>query len=321
MSELLQLNDPPLKNGKIPVISVLMSVYNGEKYLAEAIESILNQTFSDFELLALDDGSTDESLKLLREYASRDSRLHVIAREHRGFGSTENELVKYARGEFIAKMDQDDISLPNRFELQVAYLKKYPKVVVVGGANQLIDSAGRYLTTLLPPQTDVEIQALILRGHSAITHPSVMMRSAMIKSVGGYNEQYIIAGDLDLWLRLGELGELANLKEVVFKYRLHAKSISENAGEKQREAARTVCENAWRRRNVAGVFTAEALWRPGPDRASRHTFMLKYGWWAWNSRQRKTAVYYGWQAIKVKPFSIDSWKLLMVSLLKPLKIA
>ncbi|OIQ99981.1 chondroitin synthase [mine drainage metagenome] len=318
MSEITSSIKSHFYENSLPVVSVQMPVFNGGKYLAEAVESILNQTFRDFEFLLLDDGSTDDSLRLLHQYAGKDSRLRVFSRENRGVGETQYELAQLARGEFIAQLDQDDIALPNRLELQVDFLRKNPKVVCVGGAFQMIDGAGRYLTTLKMPQTNIEIQALILGGHGAITHSCAMMRSTQLKVIGGYDKNYNLAQDLDLWLRLGEIGELANLKDVILKYRLHDKSLSETSGKKQREEARLVCENAWQRRSVAGVFSAENLWRPGSDRTSRHSFMLKYGWWAWNSRQRKTAFYYGCKAIKSKPFSMAGWKLLAVSLLKPL---
>ena len=304
--------------GVPPVISVLMPVYNGGQYLGEAVESILNQTFRDFEFLVLDDGSTDDSLKQLRLYAAQDSRLHVITRENRGLTSTLNELLLYARGEFVARMDADDVSMPDRFDHQVAFLKENHQAVCVGGAYQMIDNAGRYLTTLTPPQGDLEIQQLCLGGHTAINHPTVLMRLSAVSLVGGYDSDHDFVEDLDLWLRLGEVGKLANLSDVLLKYRLHEKSISEGAGKKQREAARRVCESAWKRRNIVGVFSAQDAWRPGADRASRHSFMLKYGWWAWNSHQRKTAAFYGWKAIKEQPFKMDGWKLLMVSLIKPL---
>ncbi len=284
----------------------------------ETIKSILTQSLSDFEFLVIDDGSTDNSLEILIDYSKQDARIRLISRENRGLGNTQHELVNFSRGEFIAQLDQDDIAMPNRLELQVNFLKKNPKVVAVGGAYQLIDGANRYLTTLTPPQGNAEIQKLILSGHSAIAHSSVMMRSELLKSIGSYDPSFSLAMDLDLWLRLGEAGELANLADVLIKYRLHDRSASEKVGLEQRREARRACENAWRRRNVMGTFTAEELWRPGPDSASRHKFMLKYGWWAWNSRQRKTAAFYGWQAIKLMPFSLAGWKLLIVSLLKPL---
>lgn len=321
MSELASSFKVQSNEDRVPVVSVLMPVYNGGKYLAEAVESILNQTFWDFEFLVLDDGSTDESLQLLLLYAKKDSRLRVISRKKRGLTFTLNELLSFARGEFVARMDADDVSLLDRFDRQVTFLREKHKVVCVGGASQMIDSAGRYLTTLSQPQTDVEIQKLVLGGHGAITHPCAMMRITSLRLVGGYDEEYSTAEDIDLWLRLGEVGELANLPDVLLKYRLHDRSISAISGQVQRDAARRACENAWRRRGVAGVFSADTLWRPSTDRSSRYTFMLKYGWWAWSNRQRKTAAFYGWQAIKAKPFSIAGWQLLMVSLLKPLEIA
>lgn len=317
MSEFTSLTRTHLGKDMHTLVSVQMPVFNGEKYLAEAVDSILSQTFSDFEFLILDDGSTDDSLKLLQKYAAMDSRVHVITRENRGLSATQYELVQLSRGEFIAQLDQDDIALPNRLELQLDFFRKNSEVVALGGASQMIDGAGRYLTTLTMPETDKEIQELHLKGICAIAHSSVMMRSAALKSVGSYDKSYNSAADIDLWLRLGEIGKLANLKDVLLKYRLHNKSTSEKAGQQQLQEMRRACESAWSRRNVTGVFSSQ-LWRPGPDSASQHAFKLQYGWWAWNSRQRKTAAFYGWQAIRVKPFSISGWKLLIVALFKPL---
>lgn len=303
------LEDPPL-------ISVLLPVFNGGQYLDEAVRSILGQTFSRFEILAADDGSTDDSLRRLRRYAARDPRLRVIARENRGLIYTLNELLSKARGDLIARMDADDVSLPQRFELQVAFLERNPRVVCVGGAWQIIDDAGRYLTTLSPAQSDADIQRLCLRGHTSINHPTAMMRRAAANQVGGYTIGCDLVEDLDLWLRLGEVGELANLPDVLLKYRLHPKSLSETAGQRQREAARRVCESAWSRRNIQEYFEAGDSWRPADDRGSRQKFMLQYGWWAWSSGQRRTAALYGWKAIRARPFATGGWKLLIVALIK-----
>jgi len=260
-----------------PVVSVLMPVFNGGEYLEEAVESILNQKFQNFEFFIIDDGSTDSSLKILRQYARQDPRIRLISRENRGLTFTLNELLSYARGELVARMDADDVALPERFSRQIAYLRENSEVVCVGSAYQMIDSRGRYLTTLMPPQTDEEIQQLILGGHGAINHPVAMMRRAAVNSVGGYNSEYDLAEDLDLWLRLGEVGKLANLTDVLLKYRLHDKSISEMAGQKQRDAALRACECAWRRRNIKGVFCAHGSWRPDSNKVSQHAYMLKYG--------------------------------------------
>ena len=300
-----------------PTVSVVTPVYNGSKYLAGTIESILGQTFADFEFVLLDDGSTDDSLAILHHYASRDSRIRVISRENRGLGRTQHELVLHANGEFIAQLDHDDIALPTRLHRQVDFLRNNEDVAVVGSAYQMIDSANRYLTTLTAPQADEEIQQLMLGGHCAIAHSGAMMRRTQILTVGNYDESFNMAADLDIFLRLGEIGKLANLTDALTKYRLHEKSVSEKVGHLQREEARRACEGAWRRRKIEGKFSASHLWRPGTDRDSRHAFMLKYGWWAWNSSERSTARFYGWKALKAKPLSMDAWKLLIVSMTKP----
>lgn len=294
-----------------------MPVYNGACYLSEAIDSILGQSVADFELIIIDDGSDDSTPDILADYARRDHRIKVISRPRRGLVASLNELLGHARGEFIARMDADDIALPERFALQLEFLAGNPDVVCVGGASMMIDGAGRYLTTLFPPTGDAAIQAAGLAGHTPINHPAAMIRRCVLEKIGGYDKDYDTAEDLDLWLRLGEVGKLANLGVPLLRYRLHDKSISAQAIGRQREALRRACEAAWRRRGISGRFEAEEAWRPGPDSASRHLFMLRYGWWAWNSGQRSTALYYGWRALRERALHPDGWKLLLAAMAKP----
>lgn len=302
----------------MPSVSVLMPVRNGSAYLAAAVESVLTQSFADFEFLILDDGSTDNSLSILQAYAHGDPRIRLISRENRGLTDTLNELLKCASSEFIARMDADDIASPERLDKQVHFLRTHPRVLCVGGAFDLIDEAGRFLTTLYPPTSDEEIQAHLLSGVCAINHPTVMARLQPILDVGAYQGELV--EDHDLWLRLGERGHLANLPEVVLRYRLHSTSLSELAGAEQCAAGRAICERAWQRRGITnGVYNVAAHWRPGEGRASRYEFMLRYGWWAWNSRERATAQHYGVKAVRTRPLAVEGWKLLLVSLLKPLQ--
>jgi glycosyltransferase involved in cell wall biosynthesis len=302
-------------------VSVLMPVFNGEKYLAAAVESILAQTFRDFEFIVIDDGSKDGSLRILQEFQKREPRMRIISRDNRGVARTFNELLSYAQGEYVALNAQDDIALPERLALQVAFLRARPRVVCAGGSFELIDADDRYLTLLRPVQTDEEIQRLALAGSGSINASSAMIRRESALSVGGCNHEFYPAEDLDFWLRLGEIGELANLHEPLVRYRLHSASISEQNRSQQRAAARRACESAWQRRGIQGKFEAAFDWRPGPDRESRHTFMLQYGWWAFNSSQRQTALIYGWRAIQARPFRSDGWRLLLCALLKPLGAA
>ena len=308
-----------MNHSNLPRISVLMPVYNAERYVAEAIESILKQTFSDFEFIIIDDGSTDNSNQILQYYASQDQRIRLFSRENRGLVSTLNEMIGMARGPLLARMDADDISYPDRFAKQVEFLETHQGVACLSGSFELIDGKGRLLTRLFLPEGDDEIQKMNLAGHTSLCHPCAMIRSKAVIDVGCYDPAYPYAEDLDLWLRLGEVGSLANLQDCILKYRLHNISVSESRGEEQQRDTRLACERAWKRRGIIGHFEAIEHWRPGPSRVSQHSFMLRYGWWAFNSGQRKTAFFYGLKSIRLLPLQKTGWILLIVSLVKFLR--
>jgi glycosyltransferase involved in cell wall biosynthesis len=301
-----------------PTVSVLMSVYNGEQYLAAALDSILGQTFPDFELIVIDDGSSDRSFAILHDYAARDRRIRLTRRGNQGLTFTLNEAFAQSRGKYLARMDCDDVALPQRFAEQVNLLEANSDLVCTGGYFQLIDGGSRPLTTLRPPTDDARIQALLLTGHNAICHPCAMIRRTAMVRVGGYDRRYRTAQDLDLWLRLGEVGQLANLPKPVLKFRLHSASISETWREQQRQSGRQACEEAWKRRGLVDMsYLADEPWRPSLDCRSRHRFALRYGWWAFNSGERRTALYYGTRAIAALPTRPAGWKLLACAMLKP----
>jgi len=302
----------------MPLISVLMPVYNAQSYLAEAVESILSQSLGDFEFLILDDGSTDRSLKILRAYAAQDPRIRLTSRANGGYVSALNQLLEQAQGELIARMDADDVALPERLAKQVTFLQQHPAVLCLGSAFDLIDARDRRITSLPVPLDDAEIQRLALSGHTPINHPSAMMRRSALLQVGGYDEAFCPAEDLDLWLKLGEIGQLANLPEPLVKYRLHPDSVSERNCALQRQKALEACQQAWQRRGIVGQFEATDAWRPGPDRESQYRFAMQYGWWAFNSGERQTALTYALKAIRLWPSQIESWKLLGCSLFKPM---
>jgi glycosyltransferase involved in cell wall biosynthesis len=294
-----------------------MPVYNGDRYLVEAIESILNQTFNDFELLIVDDGSRDRSLAILQSYAKRDIRIRLLSRENRGLVASLNQLIGIARGKLLARMDADDVSLPERFTLQVKFLQHHPDCVCVGGAQDWIDERGRLLIHRNAAESDAENQTLLLSGQTSINHPSAMMRRQAVLQVGGYDETLFLAEDLDLWLRLGEIGKLANLPQTVLRYRQHGRSLSEKLQTQQIRQMQTACERAWQRRGISGKCLTITPWRPC-DRTSRQQYFLHYGWWFFNTRQRWAAIIYGVRAIWAWPAQIDGWKLLACALIKPL---
>ena len=190
-----------------------MPVYNTARYLPAAVESILTQTFREFEFIIIDDGSTDRSGKILEKYAAQDDRIQLIHRANQGIAKTRNQLLEQASGELIAIMDADDIALPDRFARQVDFLQAHADVVCVGSALDWIDERDRYLGHCEMPQFDAEIQSLLVGGISMLHHPCTMARRSALLQVGGYDESMTASIDLDLWLRLGEVGKLANLPE------------------------------------------------------------------------------------------------------------
>lgn len=303
----------------MPRVSVLLPVHNAGKFLRPALESILGQTYRDFELLLLDDGSTDGSGELAQQLAERDARLVVTRREQRGLVASLNELIAMARGDLLARMDADDIASNSRLARQVEFMDRHPGVVCVGGAQLLIDEAGRPIAPIRPLLTDAQIQDHALRGHGSVCHPTAMIRSGAMKSVGGYRGEYYPAEDLDLWLRLGEIGALANLEDVVLLYRIHTQSISgQDSGGRQREAGARACADAWRRRGLGGLsYEAEAPWRPTAEPESRMKFALQWGWMAYNSGFTASAIAFGSQAIRIFPGRAGGWRLLFSALFKP----
>lgn len=302
-------SDPP------PLVSVLIAVYNSAPYLPAAIESVLSQTLTNFECLLIDDGSTDRSWQILQTYAAQDARLRIFRQENQGIARTRNRLLAEARAELIATMDADDIMLPDRLRRQVQFLEDHPEVVCVGGALDWIDRRGRVLGHCPMPLDDAEIQELLLGGVSLLHHPCTMARRSVLLQSGGYDPTLKASVDLDLWLRLGELGQLANLPDTVLQYRLHADSITQAQQQRQAQDALTACQRAWQRRGIQAVFI-----RQPADHLKQQQFWLDRGWQNFLAGQRSIARYCGWQAIKTQP-SWEAWKLWICTWIKPIPAA
>lgn len=299
-----------------PAISVVMAVFNGGIYLSQAIESILQQSWRDFEFIIINDGSTDQTAAIIDEYAREDSRIKIISRENRGLVASLNEGVAEAKSDLIARMDADDISHPNRFLEQINYLREHPLVVCVGSYYEVIDEDGDLLTTLNAPTKNESIQQALIKGHTVICHPTAIYRKDAFEKAGGYDNKFFLVEDLDLWLKLGELGELANIPIPLVKYRTNINSVSTQAGIEQMNRAAEVIKIASARRKVQYDFQLKEHWRPNPTPASKYSFMLKYGWWAFKSHNRLAAIKYAKKAIKLMPWRVDGWRLLISSMLK-----
>jgi glycosyltransferase involved in cell wall biosynthesis len=200
-------------------ISIVMPVYNAEDYLASAIESILNQSFYDFELILFDDGSKDNSLSIMKHYEILDKRVRVISRENKGLPATLNEAINLASGSWIARMDADDVSLRDRLKLQMQYLNNYPDTVVLGGVANYIDIDGNLICSYIPP-TDHEKLATMF-PESPFVHPTVILHKETFVRSGGYNEQMRWGGeDVVLFAKMANFGKLKNLATPLINYRL-----------------------------------------------------------------------------------------------------
>jgi glycosyltransferase involved in cell wall biosynthesis len=203
-------------------VTVLMPVYNGIAYLQAAIESIQRQTHYDFEFLIVDDGSTDGSDDLLQRSAAQDPRIHLIRASHEGVAAARNRGLALANGTVVVCMDADDVAMPERIELQLAYLTTHPEIAAVGSALRLIDKNGQHIAqpTIYPSSSD-EIRRGLLMGYSMLAQPTVAMRRQTALAVGGYRPAFDTAEDFDLWLRLSERHPLANMPDVLVHYRWH----------------------------------------------------------------------------------------------------
>jgi glycosyltransferase involved in cell wall biosynthesis len=209
-----------------PAISVLMPVCNAGRFLAPAVESVLAQTFSDFELIAIDDGSSDESGKVLANFAARDPRIRLFSHGNQGIVATLNRALELARAPLVARMDADDICRPDRFGKQVAYMQHHPEIAAVSGAMDVIDESDTYLRTDAFPTLPDAIDSELLH-RSCVCHPAVMARTAVLRSLGGYRRNVQYAEDYDLWLRMSEVGRIANLPDVLLSHRVHPSKTSE----------------------------------------------------------------------------------------------
>jgi glycosyltransferase involved in cell wall biosynthesis len=202
-----------------------MSVFNGQAFLKEAIESILGQTFRDFEFLVIDDGSTDSTAEILSNYASHDGRMRVLRHENKGRAASLNDGIKFSNGKYVARMDADDIALPHRLLDQIDFMERHPKVGLLGGAVERINTVGQPIDILRPPLEDLEIKSVMLH-YNPMCHPALVMRREVVLGSGGYRQALLDADDYDLWLRIGERSKLANLDKVILQYRIHANQVS-----------------------------------------------------------------------------------------------
>lgn len=206
-----------------PEVSVIMPVYNAESYIAAAIESILQQTFTSFELIIIDDGSTDNSAEIISKISLLDQRIRFYSRENKGLATTLNEAILYSKGKYIARMDSDDISNLDRIAIQVEHLRAFPEIDLISSAFIPFKKANELLEPITHPTNPLLIQFL-LSFCSPICHPAVFAKSAVLKS---HQYRYDVATeDHELWCRVSSTHIISNQNNILLRYRLHDTSLT-----------------------------------------------------------------------------------------------
>jgi glycosyltransferase involved in cell wall biosynthesis len=231
-----------------PTVSVVMPAFNAAEFLDEAVCSILDQTFQDFEFIIIDDGSTDDTAIILKKYAKADSRVKVIRQANEGMIPALNRGCRLACGRYIARMDADDISLPHRIERQINFLDRHPEIGILGTWASRIDENGCVIGDwCLSPN------AKVLKWnhffHVCVIHPTAMMRREVLEKLNFYRPDAIYAEDRDLWLRASAITEFSNVPEILLKFRIWGKSTSRRLGQEYIET----------QINVAALFIGDFL--------------------------------------------------------------
>lgn len=216
-----------------PKVSVIMSVYNEEEIVMDAIESILNQTFKNFEFIIVNDGSTDKTPEILENYTKKDKRIKIITNSKNiGLTKSLNKAIKQARGKYIARMDADEISFKHRFEKQVEFLERNFDIALVGSFTKIVNKKnGKILN--FKPFLDYQSIKKAMFFSNQFSHSSVMLRRDIIQELGGYNEDFIFAQDYELWLRIMQKWKIVNIPKFLGVDYRREKGIGETKRRKQ----------------------------------------------------------------------------------------
>jgi glycosyltransferase involved in cell wall biosynthesis len=309
---ILMMTSTPSSNPS-PAISVLMPVYNSERFLHQAVESILSQTVGDFEFICVDDGSTDGSAEILKQYAGRDSRIRVLTRANGGVTNALNAGLVVARGEYVARMDADDVAEPSRFAHQLEYMKNHPECAVVGCWVILMDATGAERARSRLAVTHEQISARLWDGDSsAMPHYGSFIRRDVLTQVDNYREQFRSAQDLDLFLRILEIGRLANVPYFLMHYREHEGSVGARRGQEQARNAREILRQAYERR---GKTLPDHLrkW----DNRDVVFNRVRWGWQALEQGRYADARKHAWLVLRSRPGRRNSWDLAFNAALGP----
>ena len=207
-------------------ITVLMSVYNGERFIKESILSVLNQSFTEFEFIIINDGSTDNSINIIREFSFIDKRIHIINKQNTGLTNSLNKGIEIANGKWIARVDDDDVCDSKRLEIQYSYAISKKSTVLIGSDFATIDEKGSQLKIYKYPSDHNQLKKLLLKKKFSFPHSSYFIETNSIKKINGYNERMKRSQDYDLCLRLSEIGQISSIKKPLVHIRIHKNQVS-----------------------------------------------------------------------------------------------
>lgn len=298
-----------------PAVSVYMPAFNVARFVRQAVQSILAQTLGDFEFIIIDDGSTDDTLAVLRELAAGDRRMQLVSRPNAGVSATANEAIALARGEFLARLDGDDIARPDRLEKQVAYLRAHPDCAAVGSNVLMMDEDGLPLYVMPDVQFGHEkIEAGFWRGGWPMVQPACTYRRDAVRAAGGYRPGLSLHEDHDLFLRLAERGKLENLPDVLIWYRQRLGSLTFGESATSRKVMAGILSEARRRRGLPETPDPHSAGGDTPASQQTLTRCRKWAWMSLKARHVATARKYARKTVRLAPFSADSWKLMYCAL-------
>lgn len=288
----------------LPLISVVMPVYNAERYLREAVDSVLNQSFTDFELIVVDDGSTDASLEILREYEQMDERVVLVVQDNAGVADARNRAIKEVRAELVASLDADDMAIEDWLELLFGFMNDNPDCVVAGCRILSMDEDGAPISLEMQALEHDKIEEVLLRGRGGIVNSGCIMRTKSVRDVGGYNSELPVGEDVDLFLKLGEKGRLANLPDRLLKVRRNFDSTCWTNLDEHVKCGEKIVRAAYVRRGL----DLKNLHVSQPPAVTAYDEMVRWSMLACYDGFMRTAWKYVWKVVVMSPLKVRSWK-------------
>lgn len=295
-------------------LTVLMPVYNAEKYLREAIDSVLSQTHREFEFLIVDDGSTDGSADILKSYT--DPRIRTVRQKNGGVSAALNTGLAHASGDLIARFDADDICYPERLALQYAFMTSHPDYVLAGSDADYMDKDGNFIFTFANPgHDDAEIRAAALHQCPFI-HSTVIYRSNVVRGLGGYEVKAHTFEDYFLWTKLLKKGKVHNFKQPLVKVRFNPESVTVDARDYNKVFKRLHAKalSTGTISDEDGIRIKESIERLSPRKKEFSYNRMLAKKFLWNNYQPASARRHLWAALRIKPFDVTSWCLAALSM-------